>query len=181
VWDLAFRLVDFSKYQTNKASCAGFIGTGYRQSCSYLGTTNMNRNLNRNLYALSIREPWAFCILNRGKDIENRKWSPWRSQIGKRILIHAPKKFDQEGYKWLESETEIIVPKPGEYQLGGIVGECLLSGVITEPRGENDFWFTGPFGWILEQPSSVEFHPCRGQLGFWRLPPVALAVNTEET
>lgn len=39
--------------------------------------------------ALSIKEPWAWCIASGLKTIENRTWAPPASVIGKRIAIHA--------------------------------------------------------------------------------------------
>ena len=38
--------------------------------------------------ALSIRQPWAWLILNAGKDIENRSWY---TSVRGRVLIHASK------------------------------------------------------------------------------------------
>ena len=37
---------------------------------------------------LSIRQPWAWLILNAGKDIENREWP---TRFRGRVLIHASK------------------------------------------------------------------------------------------
>jgi len=50
------------------------------------------------LRALSVWQPWAWLIVRGYKDIENRTW-----QTGYRgtILIHAPKKFDYDGYNWI--------------------------------------------------------------------------------
>lgn len=28
-------------------------------------------------------------------------------------------------------------------------------------------WFTGPFGFVLEEINPVDFIPCRGALGLW--------------
>ena len=40
------------------------------------------------LKALSIRQPWAWLIVNGFKDVENRNWrTHWRG----RLLIHASK------------------------------------------------------------------------------------------
>lgn len=40
------------------------------------------------MIALSIRQPWAWLILNGWKDIENRDWT---TRVRGRILIHAAK------------------------------------------------------------------------------------------
>lgn len=40
------------------------------------------------MLALSIRQPWAWLIINGGKDIENRDWP---TKFRSRILVHAGK------------------------------------------------------------------------------------------
>ncbi len=42
--------------------------------------------------ALSVREPWAWLIINGGKDVENRTWTPSEKFWGKRIFIHASRR-----------------------------------------------------------------------------------------
>ena len=41
--------------------------------------------------ALSIRQPYAWLLVNGIKDVENRSWNPPDPIIGKRIYIHAGK------------------------------------------------------------------------------------------
>jgi len=41
--------------------------------------------------AISLRQPWAWCLLH-GKDVENRDW--WMPQFKGWLLIHAGKTFD---------------------------------------------------------------------------------------
>ena len=48
------------------------------------------------MIALSIRQPWAYCILDYGKDIENRTWS---TSIRGRVLIHASKGMSRKEYE----------------------------------------------------------------------------------
>ena len=50
------------------------------------------------LPALSIRQPWAWMILNAGKDIENRSW---QTDYRGRFLIHAAKGMTQDEYEKL--------------------------------------------------------------------------------
>ncbi len=53
--------------------------------------------------ALSIKQPWAWAILNAGKDIENRNW---KTNFRGKFYIHASKKFDKSGYLWLKENAE---------------------------------------------------------------------------
>ncbi len=46
--------------------------------------------------ALSIRQPWAWLIINGYKDIENRSWP---TNYRGTFFIHASKTFDNTGYK----------------------------------------------------------------------------------
>jgi hypothetical protein len=46
--------------------------------------------------ALSIRQPWAWLILNAGKDIENRDWP---THFRGRFLIHASKGMTHDEYE----------------------------------------------------------------------------------
>lgn len=48
------------------------------------------------MIALSIRQPWAWHILNSGKDIENRDWP---TRFRGRVLIHASKGMTRAEYE----------------------------------------------------------------------------------
>ena len=43
------------------------------------------------MLAISIRQPWAWLIVNGYKDIENRSWCPPEKVIDQSVLIHAGK------------------------------------------------------------------------------------------
>lgn len=51
--------------------------------------------------ALSIRQPWAWAILNADKDIENRDW---RTNFRGRIAVHAAKTMTRDDYDATEPE-----------------------------------------------------------------------------
>src|SRR5437016_10859136 len=44
--------------------------------------------------ALSVRQPWAWLIVNGHKDIENRSW---QTKFRGKLLIHAGQRFDPKG------------------------------------------------------------------------------------
>jgi hypothetical protein len=50
--------------------------------------------------ALSVRQPWAWLIVNNYKPYENRTWS---TKVRGPILIHASNAFDKAGYTWVRA------------------------------------------------------------------------------
>jgi hypothetical protein len=109
--------------------------------------------------ALSIRQPWAWLIVNGHKDIENRSWStPYRG----RVLIHAGKKLDYDYHP--NFFPGITIPKP--LDLGGIVGEAYITDCLTSSNSE---WFEGEFGFVMRDAKPLPFIPYRGRLGFFEV------------
>lgn len=122
------------------------------------------------MMALSIRQPWAWLIVNGHKDIENRDW-----HTGKRgpILIHAGKQLDREAHDDLRAD---IHPVTGErtrlgllypamkVELGGIVGIAEITGCTNRSDSE---WFVGRNGIMLRAARPLAFQPCPGKLGFF--------------
>lgn len=114
--------------------------------------------------ALSIKQPWAWLIVNGHKDIENRTWTT--TQRGP-IFIHAGKSFDKEGYEWVkENFPEIDLPKPDEFERGGLVGIAHIKNCVSESASK---WFFGPYGFTLTDARPIELKPYRGQLGFFNV------------
>ncbi len=124
-------------------------------------------------YALSIRQPWAWAIINAGKDIENRDWS---TRFRGPVCIHAAKGMTKgefnsfidlarvylrEGH-WKEGAW---VPFPEDLQKGGIVGTAEIVDCV---EASNSPWFSGRYGFVLRNVQPVEFIPCRGALGFFK-------------
>lgn len=56
--------------------------------------------------ALTLHQPWATCIAQHGKRVENRTWAPPPSIIGQRIAIHAGMKLNREVCLRLFDEIE---------------------------------------------------------------------------
>ena len=107
----------------------------------------------------SSRQPWAWAILNGGKDIENRTWP---TKIQGRIFIHAPLKIDWDGV--IDMDEKFGIDQCGHYLTGGIVGSVEIVGCVTKSESK---WFSGPYGFVLANPSTLPFTPVRGQLGFF--------------
>lgn len=114
-------------------------------------------------FALSIRQPWAYLIINLPdeirKDIENRTWST--NHRGE-LFIHASATVEKEVYK--DFRMRGYVPDMSEIKTGGIIGKVELVEVVTEHKSP---WFEGPFGFVLKNAEKVPFTPIRGNLNVW--------------
>lgn len=124
---------------------------------------------------LSIRQPWASLIIAGIKPVENRTW---KSNYRGPLLIHASKKFDHEGLKWVAGKYEYDLFHP-DYQIalasqeerGGIIGSVNMIDCVTHHPSE---WFFGPYGFVFEDPKELPFLPCPGKLSFFEVEYVPL-------
>lgn len=112
--------------------------------------------------ALSIRQPWAWLIVEGHKDVENRTWA---TSFRGRFFVHASKTFDDAAYLALCRErSELRLPAKSQFHLGGIVGAASLVDCVVH---HDSVWFTGPYGFVLVDPERLEFVPGRGALKFF--------------
>lgn len=120
------------------------------------------------MITLSIRQPWAWCIVNGYKPVENRDWS---TTFRGRILVHAGVTMSRRYYD--ETREHLIdsgllhccaLPAYEALERGGVVGVTTITDcVTTHPSG----WFTGPFGFVCQDSKPLPFHPAKGQLKFF--------------
>ena len=127
--------------------------------------------------ALSIKQPWAWLIVNGIKPVENRDWySNYRGPL----LIHAGKTIDEAGLDWLMMNSkrlgfdqvspnvhDISVRQGMVQERGGIVGRVEMTKCTTSH--DSPFFF-GPYGFIMEKPEVLPFIPYRGQLKIFEIP-----------
>lgn len=127
------------------------------------------------LPALSIRQPWAWLILNAGKDIENRSW---RTNFRGRFYIHASQGCTRD--EWNEAricyENLMIdgaintsagaMPHRLDLDRGGIVG---IAEIVDCVDHSDSPWFFGSYGFVLANVKPLPFTPCKGRLGFFSL------------
>lgn len=121
-------------------------------------------------FALSIRQPWAWLILNAGKDIENRTWP---THFRGWFFIHAAKGMTMEEYYsvklWLptigKGDVAARMPDRNQLERGGIVGMAKLGNCV---NGSDSPWFCGPYGFVLDEVMPLPFRPCKGALGFFK-------------
>lgn len=118
--------------------------------------------------ALSIRQPWAWLILNAGKDIENRGWS---TRFRGRILVHAAKGMTRDEYveaiRFAMDHCNVApqkLPLFADLQRGGIVGSVEIVDCVSQSESP---WFVGTHGFVLRNPEVQPFRPYKGQLGFF--------------
>jgi hypothetical protein len=116
------------------------------------------------LPALSVRQPWAWLIVNGLKDVENR---PRRTHYRGSLLIHAGLNLDsytEENIYWLNKKFGVQIPT--DLDTGGILG---VVDVIDCVESHKSKWFNkGNFGWVLTNPHRLIFRPCKGALGLFR-------------
>ena len=120
--------------------------------------------------ALSIRQPWAWLIVNGFKDIENRTW-PTR-QKGT-ILIHASKKMDivkkSDIRELLGNDDEydrLLIERYQPGFFGGIVGKADIIDCVDYHDSK---WFCGPWGFVLKNMRTMPFIQCKGKLSFFEV------------
>lgn len=118
--------------------------------------------------ALSIRQPWAWLIVNGYKDVENRTWETF---FRGRFLVHAGKTMTPEDYfacTLFISEMRTAWRLPAydvlREQCGGIVGSAELVGCVRESDSP---WYTGEVGFVVRNPVVLPFLPCKGMLKFF--------------
>jgi len=119
----------------------------------------------KKLKAISIRQPWAWLIVNGYKDVENRVWS---ANLRGRILIHAglsKQDTPHEALTYIKRRYR-VADLPATFETGGIVGLAEITDCVEHHRSK---WFQGPFGWVLTNARRLPFKPCRGQLKFFTL------------
>lgn len=122
--------------------------------------------------ALSIRQPFAWFITHRYKDIENRSWKPHNQNMKfrGRFLIHAGKEWYPGVKSFQDAEdlftkiTHEVVRIPRDIGFGGIVGEAEIIDVVNE---HDSPWFVGPVGLVIRNAAPRIFFPYNGQLGFF--------------
>lgn len=118
--------------------------------------------------ALSIRQPWAWLIVNGFKDVENRSWpTPFRG----RVLIHAGKTLTEAYYREVRSSLAAAGLLPPEFPAiedlprGGIVGEAVIYDCVDVCASP---WFIeGNHAFLLRNAKPSAFWPMNGRLGFF--------------
>lgn len=113
--------------------------------------------MKQKIKVLSVKQPWAWCIFNAGKDIVNRSWATsYRGEI----YIHASTKFDWGSYT--NTFLDYNIPQNlMVFEQGGIVGLVSLNACI---KNSNSNWADkNCWNWVVKNPVARVFKPCKGQ------------------
>lgn len=117
--------------------------------------------------ALSVRQPWAWLIVNGFKDVENRGW-PTKHRGP--VFIHASKRprFEADVAFGVLREVGMDAPRLAVHgrEIGGIVGVATIVDCI---RTSGSPWAVpGMWHWMLRDQMLVPFWACKGALGLFR-------------
>ncbi len=105
---------------------------------------------------LSVKQPWAWAIMYRHKDIDTRTWSTKYRGL---VIIHASSTYAYGAQKRLKKKWGIIAPDKKNLPFGKIIGICYLDNVIRKKEAierKLDLWFEGPIGLVLTKPVSLK-------------------------
>lgn len=133
--------------------------------------------------ALSIRQPWAWLIVNGIKTVENRSWA---TKFCGRFLVHASStfyfnKWDYEPFRMdiqalLDANpnfNHLHLPMTTKgYEQGGIVGAVDLVDCVTKCTNKIDASWHEPdyYAFILRNPEVLPFRQMNGKLNFFEVP-----------
>jgi hypothetical protein len=107
---------------------------------------------------LSVRQPWAYLIMQGSKNIGNRSWpTNYRGPF----LVHASLNIDRQAC--LEQGLD-----PKKLQTGGVVGMAEIVDCVQKHRSK---WFIGPYGFVLRNRKALPFVEWTGGLGLREAPP----------
>ncbi len=122
-------------------------------------------------FAISIRQPWAYLIVQGFKDIENRDWP---TKFRGRVLVHASKGMTRGDYEACALfcsglpegalPPDFSFPAFDELPRGGIVGEVKIVDCVS---ASDSPWFMGQYGFVLKDARPSLLTPCKGALGFF--------------
>jgi ASCH domain len=129
--------------------------------------------------ALSIRQPWAWLIVNGYKTVENRSRSLGYPR--KPFLVHASSRMTEADYDacvlFLRSSDALRhlvfeLPDFDALERGGIVGQATIKymcsvGCVFSLTSSHAPWYHGQVGYVLHEAKPLPFKPCKGRLGFF--------------
>ena len=114
------------------------------------------------LWALSVKQPWAWAIVAGYKNVENRSR---RTDFRGELLIHAGAELDPAGFQFLW-EMGLHRALPDELPMGGVIG--VVDVIDCTRHFESPWAFPGQWHWVLGRPREFRsMLSCRGHLGLF--------------
>ncbi len=139
--------------------------------------------------ALSLTWPWPhfmFCLPPElRKTIENRKLGFSHKSFRGESWVHVTPCKSHRHFEWAcafaraHHVPEALMPQEESKFVGHIIGRWTVVDRLPAPLASElpDRWrMEGQFGFVVENPRLVAPVPCRGSLGFWRVPSDVLAL-----
>ena len=117
------------------------------------------------LPVLSIRQPYAWLVVNGIKDIENRSK---RTRKRQRILIHASssrQELTPKVLEWCQARTDRKLPAIDDFETGGIVGIVEITDCVR--RHSSPWKSPSNYGWVLANAQPLKFRACKGFVTFF--------------
>jgi hypothetical protein len=139
--------------------------------------------------ALSICQPWAYLMLIDSpyrKDVENRPTGFVQINFRGPVWIHASAKakrplYDKAQTVWnawggpvelFPTWEQVVAAELPGLNRGGIVGRATFTDYLKPEVMPRKRWhFGNHHGFTTDAARLTPFVPCKGQLGFWRIPP----------
>jgi hypothetical protein len=121
--------------------------------------------------ALSIRQPWAWLIVNGHKDIENRDWP---TNFRGLLLVHAGQTLTRRYYSETRAALECAgllpsdLPAYEDMERGGLVGWTRV--VDCREHHPSSWKQDNSYGFVLRDSRPIPFVPWKGRLGFFNVP-----------
>lgn len=126
---------------------------------------------------LTIRQPWAWLVVNRFKPVENRTRS---TKFRGEVLIHAAKGCTAReffnAWSYLTHGTNATkatrshakqIPQLSIIDRGAIIGKATLIDCVED---HDSPYFVGPYGHVFTNAKRCEPFPYKGQLGYFNVP-----------
>lgn len=123
-----------------------------------------------NISALSIAQPWAQCVIQHGKNVENKK-----ANLKKRgtIMIYASSSYQSWRFESVVDDYRLKIAWD-DVEKGVILGFVDVVDVVTNKsvQKKTKKWFVpGHSGYVLENPvmlkKPVKAKPPNGAISFW--------------
>lgn len=120
--------------------------------------------------AITVRQPWAWAIMNAGKDIENRNWKThFRGKVALHAALGMTRDEYENGCEYIKRiSPKLRIPAYEDLARGAIIGTIEITDCVKDSESR---WFEGDFGFVIARPKKLNKPiPCKGALSFWNLP-----------
>lgn len=123
---------------------------------------------------LTVKQPWAWALVNGPKRIENRSWpTSYRGPL----LIHAGVSRSD----LFAAQDFDDFPGTSEYLFGYLIGIVDLIACVQLAEVAGQPFAEGPWCWVTRNPRPLTTPiACRGNLGLWRPTPEILKASESD-